>query len=123
MPRFSIILSSVVVLAITTCSLADSPAQPSRPNVLFIPIDDMNDWVTHLGGHPQSVTPNLDRLANQGVSFTNAHCAAPACNPSRVALLTGLRPFTTGVYFNSNPWRPVLPKAITLVRHFKKLLE
>ena len=63
--------------------------------------------------------PNLDRLANQGGSFTNAHCAAPACNPSRVALLTGLRPFTTGVYFNSNPWRPVLPKAITLVRHFK----
>ncbi len=90
-----------------------------RPNVLFIPIDDMNDWVTHLGGHPQSVTPNLDRLAKRGVTFTSAHCAAPACNPSRVALLTGLRPSTTGVYYNSNPWRPVVPDVITLPRHFK----
>ncbi|MDP6357949.1 MAG: sulfatase [Planctomycetota bacterium] len=90
-----------------------------RPNVLFIPVDDMNDWVTHLGGHPQSVTPNLDRLARRGVTFTNAHCAVPACNPSRTALLTGLRPSTTGVYYNTNPWRPVLPEVITLPRHFK----
>jgi arylsulfatase A-like enzyme len=90
-----------------------------RPNVLFIPIDDMNDWVTHLGGHPQSVTPHLDRLAARGVSFTNAHCAVPSCNPSRTALLSGLRPSTTGVYLNSHPWRPVLPKVITLPRHFK----
>ena len=93
-------------------------ALAERPNVLFIPIDDMNDWVTHLGGHPQSVTPNLDRLAQRGVTFTNAHCAAPACNPSRAALRTGLRPSTTGVYHNSNPWRPVLPDVITLPRHF-----
>ena len=94
-------------------------ASGERPNVLFIPIDDMNDWVTHLGGHPQSVTPNLDRLAKRGVTFTSAHCAAPACNPSRAALLTGLRPSTTGVYFNSNPWRPQVPDVITLPRHFK----
>jgi arylsulfatase A-like enzyme len=90
-----------------------------KPNVLFIPVDDMNDWVTHLGGHPQALTPNLDRLAKRGVTFTNAHCAAPACNPSRVALLTGLRPSTTGIYHNSNPWRPVLPEVVTLPRHFK----
>lgn len=93
--------------------------QLDRPNVLFIPIDDMNDWVTHLGGHPQSVTPHLDRLAQRGVTFTSAHCVAPACNPSRVALLTGMRPSTTGVYLNSHPWRPVLPDAVTLPRHFK----
>ena len=90
-----------------------------KPNVLFIPIDDMNDWVGFLGGHPQSITPNLDRLADRGVAFSNAYCAAPACNPSRVALLTGLRPSDTGVYFNSNPWRPVLPDVITLPKHFK----
>ena len=94
-------------------------ARAERPNVLFIPIDDMNDWVTHLEGHPQSITPNLDRLATRGVTFTNAHCAVPACNPSRTALLTGLRPSTTGVYYNSNPWRPVLPDVITLPKHFK----
>jgi arylsulfatase A-like enzyme len=96
-----------------------APKQGERPNVLFIPIDDLNDWVTHLGGHPQSVTPHLDRLAERGVTFTNAHCAAPACNPSRVALLTGRRPSSTGVYHNSNPWRPVLPEAVTLPKHFK----
>ena len=65
------------------------------------------------------MTPNIDRLANRGVTFTNAHCAAPACNPSRVALLTGLRPSSTGVYLNSHPWRPVLPDAVTLPKHFK----
>ncbi len=105
--------------AIVILLLSITVARAERPNVLFIPVDDMNDWVTHLGGHPQSVTPNLDRLAERGVTFTNAHCAVPACNPSRTALLTGLRPSTTGVYYNSNPWRPVLPDVITLPRHFK----
>jgi arylsulfatase A-like enzyme len=99
--------------------LCTSLVQAERPNVLFIPIDDMNDWVGHLGGHPQSITPTLDRLASRGVAFSSAHCAVPACNPSRTALLTGLRPSTTGVYYNSNPWRPVLPDVITLPRHFK----
>jgi len=104
---------------LTLLFLCATFACAQRPNVLFIPIDDMNDWVTHLQGHPQSITPNLDRLAKRGVTFTNAHCAAPACNPSRTALLTGLRPSRTGVYYNSNPWRPVLPDVITLPRHFK----
>ena len=99
---------------------ATSSADQGKPlNVLFIAIDDLNDWVTHLGGHPQAVTPNLDRLAKRGVTFSNAHCAVPSCNPSRTALLTGLRPSTTGVYGNANPWRPVLPEVITLPRHFK----
>ena len=104
---------SAILLFCSTTVIAE------RPNVLFIPIDDMNDWVKHLGGHSQSITPNLDRLAGRGVSFTNAYCAVPACNPSRTALLTGLRPSSTGVYFNSNPWRPVLPDVITLPKHFK----
>ena len=55
----------------------------SKPNVLFIAIDDLNDWVGCLDGHPQTRTPNLDRLAASGVLFDNAHCPAPACNPSR----------------------------------------
>ncbi|MCA9232161.1 MAG: sulfatase [Planctomycetales bacterium] len=99
--------------------LSTTAALAQQPNVLFIPIDDMNDWVTHLGGHPQSLTPHLDRLAKRGVTFENAHCAAPACNPSRTALLTGLRPSTTGVYFNHNPWRPELPNVKTLPKHFQ----
>jgi arylsulfatase A-like enzyme len=85
-----------------------------QPNILFIAIDDLNDWVGCLGGHPQARTPNLDRLAKRSLLFTRAYCAAPACNPSRTAILTGLRPSTTGVYHNDQPWRPALPDAVTL---------
>ena len=70
----------------------------SRPNVLFIAIDDLNDWVGCLEGHAQARTPNLDRLAAMGTLFTNAHCQAPICGPSRASLLTGRYPHSTGVY-------------------------
>ena len=73
-----------------------------QPNVLFVAIDDLNDWVGALGGHPQAKTPNLDRLISQSVLFTNAHCAAPVCSASRHALFSGLRPSTTGWYSNSS---------------------
>jgi len=91
-----------------------------RPNVLFIAIDDLNDWTGCLGGHPDVKTPHLDRLAKRGVLFTSAHCAAPACNPSRAALMTGIRPSTSGVYHNDQPWRksPVLKNTPTLPQHF-----
>ncbi len=77
-------------------AMAATPA--ARPNVLFLAIDDQNDWVGCLKGHPQARTPNLDRLARCGTLFTNAHVQSPVCNPSRASLLTGLRPSTTGIY-------------------------
>src|SRR5689334_17210401 len=61
----------------------DKPARP--PNVLFIAIDDLNDWVGCLGGHPQVKTPHMDGLARRGTLFANAHCQAPLCNPSRTS--------------------------------------
>jgi arylsulfatase A-like enzyme len=93
----------------------------TRPDVLFIAVDDLNDWIGVLGGHPQTKTPNLDRLAARGMAFTNAHSPSALCNPSRTALLTGLRPATSGVYGNAPDWRTVdrfagLP---TLPRHFR----
>ncbi len=69
-----------------------------KPNVLFIVIDDLNDWVGCLGGHPQAITPNMDRLAARGVVFSNAHVQAPLSNPSRASVLTGMRPSSTGIY-------------------------
>jgi arylsulfatase A-like enzyme len=78
--------------------LGSTAPAADKPDVLFIAIDDLNDWTGCLSGHPQASTPNLDRLVARGTLFANAHCAAPACNPSRAALMSGLRPFTTGIY-------------------------
>jgi len=90
-----------------------------KPNALFIAVDDLNDWTGVLGGYPGIETPNLDRLANRGVLFTRAYCSAPACNPSRASLLTGVRPSTSGVYHNSQPWRKAMPDAVTLPQRFQ----
>ncbi len=94
-------------------------AQP-RPNVLFIAIDDQNDWIGHLGGHPLAKTPHIDALAARGTTFTNAHCQAPLCNPSRTSVLTGLRPSTTGIYGLAPSFRSVksLTARVTLPQYF-----
>ena len=89
-------------LAVLVCGCtADVP--PGPPNILFIAIDDLNDWVGPLNGHPQVQTPHMDRLAARGTTFLNAHTQAPLCNPSRTSLLTGRRPTTTGIY-GLAPW-------------------
>jgi arylsulfatase A-like enzyme len=105
----------------STAAAAVSTAQgQQRPNVLFIAVDDLNDWVGCLGGHPDVKTPNIDRLASKGVLFTRAYCAAPSCNPSRSAMMTGIRPSTSGVYENKQPMRQstVLKDAVTMPQHF-----
>jgi arylsulfatase A-like enzyme len=86
--------------------LAASLCAAEKPNILFIAADDLNHWVGYLGRNPQTKTPNLDRLAERGVRFTRSYCAAPICNPSRAALMSGLRPWTTGIYDNTTDWRP-----------------
>jgi arylsulfatase A-like enzyme len=106
------------------CAMLQPHSQVSaagqRPNVLFISVDDMNDYVGHLGGYAGEIhTPNLDRLAKRGVAFTNAHCPSSVCNPSRTAIMTGLRPSTTGIYNNGQWWRPHLPDVVTLPEHFR----
>ena len=95
MRRYSILFCISLGLIDSTVVVAGK-----QPNVLFIAIDDLNHWVGHLGRNVQTRTPNIDRLASEGVSFTNAYCTAPACNPSRASLMSGLRPSTTGCYFN-----------------------
>ncbi len=70
-----------------------------KPNVLLIAIDDLNDWIGVMAGHPQAHPPHMDRLANRGVLFTNTQCQSPVCNPSRGSMMTSLYPSTTGIYF------------------------
>ncbi len=101
-------------------ALSGGAAAASKLNVLFIAIDDLNDWTGYLGGHPDVKTPNLDRLAARGTAFTHTYCPAPLCNASRASLMTGIRPSRSGVYTNSQDWRksPVLSDAVTLSQHF-----
>ncbi len=106
----------------TTAALAlanQGFSQPNQPNVLFIGVEDLNDWIGCLGGHPDTITPNFDRLANMGMLFSNAHCNAPACVPSRTTLLTGIRPSTSGVYDNGMHWQDYIPDAVTMPVHFR----
>jgi len=105
-----------VFLISTALPAADAP---KKPNVLFIAIDDLRDWVGYLHHNEQTKTPNIDRLAKMGEAFTHSYCAAPVCNPSRAALMSGMRPFTTGVYENNNDWRTVIPEEQTLTHAFR----
>ena len=90
-----------------------------KMDILFIAIDDMNDWTTVFDKNNPIKTPNLQRLAARGAFFERAYCASASCNPSRTATLTGLRPSTSGVYHNPDPWGEMLPDVITLPQAFK----
>jgi hypothetical protein len=96
-------LSPALALLLPLALALPAGAGGDRPNVLFLAIDDLNDWVGCLSGHPQASTPNIDRLAARGTLFTNAHCQAPLCNPSRTSLLTGL---STSAGRDTPPSRP-----------------
>lgn len=92
-------ISAVILLLLW---INGSLSAQSRPNVLFVAIDDLNDWVGFLQGHPNTLTPNLDRLAQRGMVFERARCQATICAPSRASLMTGLYPSTTGIYLQLN---------------------
>ena len=120
--RRSLGILAVTVLLLTMTSnlvLSSDSRGGSPPDVLFIIVDDLNDWVGCLDGYPGVKTPNIDRLTRRGTLFTNAHCASSVCNPSRTATMTGLNPSTTGIYNNGHWWRPHLPDVVVLPAHFK----
>ena len=118
------ILGTLLLTLLTSvCSAqelkADVEAPAKKMDVLFIAIDDMNDWTTVFDKNNPIQTPNLERLAARGAFFEKAYCASASCNPSRTATLTGLRPSTSGVYHNPDPWAEMLPDVITLPQAFK----
>lgn len=113
--------SLLLVLAMTLAANAQQ-SSPAQPNIVMIAIDDLNDWVEPLGGHPQVQTPAMAKLAQRAVTFTNAHCQAPLCNPSRTSIMTGLRPGSTGVY-GLAPWFRALPEfeeSVTMQQYFHR---
>lgn len=111
---------AAICISFTPLAAADE-ASSKRHNVLFIAVDDLNHWVEGLSNYPHAKTPNITKLAQRGVMFTNAHCAAPACNPSRASVMTGISPANSGVYVNSQDWRQCenLKNAVTLPQHFR----
>ncbi len=110
----SIILSAVLIFSAKPVMAKNINTGLNKTNVLFIAIDDLNDWVGFLGGHPNAKTPNLDRLAKRGTYFTNAYTVSPICGPSRASVLTGMRPETTGVYHNKGMYKDYVPDAVAL---------
>jgi arylsulfatase A-like enzyme len=92
----------------------------SRPNVLLLVVDDLNHWIGSLHRNPQTRTPNIDRLAANGVNFTHAYCASPLCNPSRAAFMSGKRTATIGVYSNMDmPWSNYIDERECLNGYFR----
>ncbi len=117
MKHFKFLIYGALLTCLSTCtSTADRPV----PNVLFIAIDDMNDWTTLFDPSNPIRVPNLEKLANRGTFFTQAYCNAPACNPSRASVLSGVRPSTSGVYGNASDWKTALKDVDLLPAHFRK---
>ena len=122
MTRMNTRLMNSMLLAcglLASLSLA-AQAEDAKPNILFIAIDDQNDWIGCMGGHPLVKTPNIDKLADRGTLFTNAHVQAPICNPSRTSVMIGLRPSTTGIHGLDPSFRSVPEWAglVSLPQHF-----
>ena len=113
------ILPVVLLCGAVLGAPGESLAQAQRPNVLVIMADDLNNDLGTFG-HPRVKTPNLDRLAARGVRFDRAYTQFPLCSPSRVSLLTGLRPDTTRVHDLVTDFRKTLPDAVTLPQMFKR---
>jgi len=118
--KLPLVLSIFAVMLPVWASAQTDPADQPHPNVLFIAIDDMNDWAGFLDTHPQVQTPNMDTLATQGVSFTNAHVPAPICGPSRTAIMSGLWPASNGIYTNAISYRRQMPHLISLPEYYRQ---
>jgi len=114
--RLVSLFAAVLITILLTLPL--SAAQ--RPNVLLIICDDLNDSIDGMGGHPQARTPNIDRLAKQGIRFTNAHTNDPLCAPSRASLWSGLYPHNSRSFTFAH-WKKneVLAKSVMCMQHFR----
>lgn len=120
--RHAILCLATLFTPLLPCSALAAP-DASKPNVLIIAIDDLNDWVGEFGGNPQTRTPNLDRFCAEGaVAFQNAYCPGPICGPSRSAFISGFMPNRSGVYGNASNMRSseLIQTHATMPEYFAK---
>ena len=116
-------LNNVKITILVCLLISGCLSAKERFNVLFVAIDDLNDWVGVFGGNSQVKTPNLDRFnANGGMVMSDAHVPSTVCGPSRSAILTGKFPHNTGVYGNKNNLRkaPLAKDLLTIPQYFSK---
>lgn len=104
---FSLLCISILVCVQSCKNTGTQETDPRQPNVLFISVDDLNDWIEPLGGSKFAKTPHLNALSENAFNFRHAYCASPGCGPSRAALMTGLHTYTTGMYSNYQDWRKI----------------
>lgn len=111
----------IIALSIQFTATGHAAEPSGRPNVLMICIDDLNDWVGFLHGHPQALTPHMDSLAKRGRIFANAHCAVPVCSASRASVMSGVAATTHGSYELGPSYEqlPALTDVPTMQRYFK----
>ncbi len=105
--------------AVVLPSLAESAsAARGKVNVLFIAVDDLRPQL-NCYGHGQMISPNIDRLAREGLLFERTYCQQAVCAPSRASVLSGLRPDSTRIYDLNTPLRKALPDVLSLPQHFR----
>ncbi len=110
------------LLAFACLLVACSAQAADKPNVILVTVDDLNDWIEPLGGHPNAKTPAINKFCKNAIVFRNAVCPAPVCGPSRSAILSGFMPHRTGVYDNATNMRdsPLVQKNPTLPEYFSR---
>jgi arylsulfatase A-like enzyme len=111
----------ITILILTLIHEKGYAQNTDKPNVLFIICDDLNDYVEGFGGHPQTITPNIDKLEKTGVRFTNAHSNAPVCSPSRASMFTGIYPHKSNK-FGFKKWykNPVLKNSKSIMEYLNE---
>ncbi len=105
------------LLVVIGQTIENAQSQEKKPNVVFIICDDLNDYEGVFGGHPQAITPNMDRLAQSGVQFMNAQSNAPVCQPSRNSIFTGVYPHDSGDF----GWTPMQKQKV--LKHNKTIIQ
>ena len=107
-----------LAMALVSSVAEEENSAGQRPDIVFIIVDDLNDWLGCLGGHPDARSPNIDRLAASGMLFPQAYCNSPQCRPSRTSLNFGIQPFHTGTYFNARGKSEKVIKTPSMQRFF-----
>lgn len=114
-----VLAALATIMGVGVAAGGEARVSPDSPDVLVIVVDDLNDWIPLLDSDSPIETPNLNRLAKRGMLFKRAYCMSPACNPSRAATWTGIRPTTSGVYGNKSDWRFALAARQTIFQRFQ----